>query len=297
MLTLDRLKYFIEAASLEHVGQAAKNAHVSPSVISSAISSLEKEFNCTLFIRENNRIKLTDKGHILLEKARALITQGQELYQDIAGESTQIKGHYKLGGSHFLMQSLLVPTFLKLHKTHPDITAEFVSTDTGVAIANVISGALDAALVFRSSFKYDLEEHVLQEGQFYIAVKKKHEIFNLSKAKRIELLNQLPALAFKPSTGPNFTEHHPVFKEFNIIPRNTFFYNDDQTVIQLLLKTNGWALLPEMIIEKNSDRIEKVIISKDWKAPLSISLIRNKNKTSCRLTSKLLESLMVLQKL
>jgi DNA-binding transcriptional LysR family regulator len=289
MLTLDRLKYFIEAATLEHVGLAAKNAHVSPSVISSAINSLEDEFNCELFIRENNRIKLNDKGHVLLEKARALIASTNQLYTEMDGENSLIKGHYRLGGSHFLMRELLVPTFLKLHKNHPSITAEFISSDTSLAISNVLSGALDAALVFRSSFKYDLEEHVLKEGQFYIAVKKKHEVFELPKAKRVELLNSLPALAFKPAVGPNFTEHHPVFKEFKISPRNTFYYDDDQTAVQLLLKTNGWALLPEMMIEKYADKIEKVVISKDWKAPVTISLIRNKNKTSCRFTSQLIE--------
>lgn len=44
MLTLERLRYFIEAATLEHVGNAARKLHVSPSVISSAIHELEEEF-------------------------------------------------------------------------------------------------------------------------------------------------------------------------------------------------------------------------------------------------------------
>ena len=70
MLTLERLRYFIEAATFEHVGQASRNLSISPSVISSAIRTLEEEFECELFSREGNRIKLNENGRLLLEKAK-----------------------------------------------------------------------------------------------------------------------------------------------------------------------------------------------------------------------------------
>jgi len=291
MLTLDRLKYFIEVASFEHVGHAAKNLHVSPSVISSAIATLEEEFQCQFFIREKNRLKLNDKGHVLLEQAKSLIEKADQLYIDVAGDHYQMSGHYRLGGSHFLMNHFLVPAFLDVHKKHASITSEFIASDTGMAIANVLSGALDAALVFRSSMQYDLEENVLGEGNFQIAVKKDHPMLNQNKLKKIESLNNLPAITFKTSNGPNYVEVHPVFKEFGIKPKHTFFYDDNTTVLQLLDKTNGWAFLPELMIKKYSNKIEKVVISKDWKAPVVVSLIRNKNKASCRLTTLLMERL------
>jgi DNA-binding transcriptional LysR family regulator len=291
MITLDRLKYFIEVATLEHVGHAAKNLHISPSVISAAISTLEEEFKCELFIREKNRLKLNDKGHVLLEQAKSLIEKTNQLYTDVAGGNSQMKGHYRFGGSHFLVNQFLIPSFLDLHKKHPSVTCEFLSSDTGIAIANVLSGALDAALVFRSSFQYDMDEQILSEGHFQIAVKKKHPLLNLTKNKKIESLNELPSITFKTAVGPNYVESHPVFKEFGITPKHTFFYDDDKTAIQLLESTNGWAFLPEMMIEKYSNKIEKVTISKDWKAPVVVSLIRNKNKTACRLTSLLRDEL------
>jgi DNA-binding transcriptional LysR family regulator len=45
MVTLDRLRYFIEVATTEHVGNAAKLLAVSPSVVSAAIRELEEVDN------------------------------------------------------------------------------------------------------------------------------------------------------------------------------------------------------------------------------------------------------------
>lgn len=291
MVTLDRIRYFIEAAQLEHVGKAAKSLNTSPSVISSAILVLEEEFKTKFFIRENNRLKLNEDGEVFLEKARALIEASHHLYthsQDNIGK----KRHYRLGGSHFLLNQYLIPAFIKLQKEFPLLTAEFVALDTGAAISDILHGELDAALVFRSSLNYDLEETVLKKEQFFIAVKKGHVILDVTAKQKVLELNKLPAITFKTSEGPSFPENHPIFKTFGIIPKHTYFYADDQSALQLLLKTDGWALLPKSIIDENKSKIEILKMSKEWDAPVSISFLRNNHKTGLVFTERLKESLL-----
>ncbi|MFY7994377.1 MAG: LysR family transcriptional regulator, partial [Bacteriovoracaceae bacterium] len=84
MLTLDRLRYFVEVATTEHVGNAAKLLAVSPSVVSAAIRELEEEFGCELFMREKQRIKLSERGEILLEKAKMILSETQQLYAEVS---------------------------------------------------------------------------------------------------------------------------------------------------------------------------------------------------------------------
>ena len=287
MITLDRIKYFIEAANLEHVGKAALKLNISPSVVSSAILSLEEEFNTKFFERQNNRLKLNEKGHQFLEKAKGLLESAEALYSDVAGEGSEIKGHFKLGGSHFLLNQYLVPAFIELQKSNHSMTAEFQSLDTGAAVARSLLGELDGALVFRSQFNHDLEEFILSKGSFVIAVKKGHPILKTPMKKRAEALNALPAISFKTTTGPAFPENHPVFRTHGINPKHTYFYSDDQSALMLLQKTQGWALLPEIIVDSYSSKLAKVQVDKDWNAPVFVSFIRNKNKVSSRMTSKL----------
>lgn len=293
MITLDRLKYFKEVAHLEHIGNAAKNLAVSPSVLSSAIKVLEEELSCTLFTRSNNTLRLNENGWVLLEKATAILGQTNSLYSDIGSKSLELKGHYRLGASPFLMKEYLLGSFLGIQKKNPDLTAEFISVDTGIAVSQVLSGNIDMALVFRSIQHQDIDEEVIFEGQFKIAVGKNHKVLKASKNKAIQILNESPAITFRTSQGPNFCETHPVFKEHGIKPKHTYFYHDNNTSIELLNQTNGWALLPSLVLEKHSKNLREVKISQRWNAPMKISLIRNKKNVSSLLYQYLLDDLKI----
>lgn len=292
-ITLERLRYFIEVAQMEHVGNAAKSLAVSPSVISSAVATLEEELGNQLFIRDKNRIKLNEKGHLLLEKAKAILESTKSLYSQLANETLQLKGHFKVGGSHFLLQEYLIPCFLDIQKTNKELTAEFVALDTGMAANQVMSGGLDAALVFRSISQFDLNETILHEGQFEIVVKAKHSILNLPKKQRVSELNQLPAITFKPLVGVNYVENHPIFEKLGLIPKHAYFYEDHQSVFQLLEKTNGWAFLPSKMVEKNK-KITSVFPAKSFDAPVKVSLLSNKNRISSYFVDKLKEQLQII---
>lgn len=281
MLTLDRLKYFVEVAHHEHVGKAAIKLSISPSVISSAIKVLEEELGCELFLRENQRIKLTPKGELLLEKATTILENTRQLYLDLSSDSLELKGHYKIGGSHFLMQELLIPSYLNLYKKHSKISADLMSLDSAVAISKVLSGELDMALVFRSSYQSKIDEEILHQGHFEICVKKNHDILKKTKEKEIvQEINNLPAITFRSSArlaGLDFWENHPAFNSVGISPKHAFFYEDSQSAIQLLTKTNGWAFLPNLIL-KNHQAIRPVHLKTKLKAPVNISVVWSDRK-------------------
>lgn len=281
MITLDRLKYFTAVAHYQHVGKAAAKLSISPSVISSAIKVLEEELGCELFLRENQRIKLTPKGELLLEKSNAILENTRQLYTDLSSESLELKGHYKIGGSHFLMQEYLIPSYLNLYKKHSKISADLMSLDSAVAISKVLSGELDMALIFRSSYQSKIEEEILYQGNFQICLKKNHDIFKMNKEKEIiEAINNLSAITFRSSanlTGLDFWENHPAFNSIGISPKHAFFYEDTQTAIQLLTKTNGWAFLPDLILKKNKS-LSKIHLRAKVNAPVNVSVVWNDRK-------------------
>lgn len=285
-ITLDRLRYFVEAARLEHVGRAAKILHVTPSVISSAIRYLEEEFERKLFLRERQTIRLNNEGRRMLEHAEDVLASVQSLKSKITSESPVLKGHYRIGASHFLMDNFLVPAILELQNKESQITVEFSSLDSGVAIAQLRANMLDAALIFRSSYAEKLEEIILWNGKFQIVVKKDHHILKLPAKKRLEALNLLPAISFRTSSGANFWEKHPALLTAGISPRHTFFYDDTQTALTLLKRTEGWAFLPDFIIKKNKD-IKSVSISKSFDAPVNISLVTSEAQRSRLIMEKL----------
>lgn len=293
MITIDRLRYFLAAAELEHVGRAAKKLHTSPSVISSAIRELEEVVSCELFLRENKKIKLGPRGKEFMLRAQLILKEVEYIQSGFNADKSELRGHYKLGASHFLMQEFLIPAALKIKKANPYITFEFVSLDSGVAISQVMNGVLDAALVFRSSYYEKLNETIVYPDSFQVFVANGHPILKSSKKQAVDQLNSLPAITFRTAAGANFWENHPAFQELGVVPVHSFFYDDTASCIQLLQRTGGWAFMP-YIIGRKSHKITELPLVKKSAAPVSISMISGGNSAVQQFSQKLNE---VLQKM
>ncbi len=276
-ITLDRLRYFSKAAQLEHVGLAARALHVTPSAISSAIKILEQELGQPLFYREKQRIRLTEEGRRLLNLAERILSETANLKENLSLAPTKPSGHFRIGASHFLMKEHLVHAACELSSSHPGLTFELTSLDTGAAVTQVQSGLLDCALVFRSSYKEKVLESVLWNGNFQIAVKRGHSVLRHKVKDRIAKLSAHPAIAFRTAAGGNFWELHPALSGLGLIPHNRFFYDDTEIAVKLLEKTSGWAFLPEIVIDSDP-RLRSLTQGISLKAPVNISLVRSESE-------------------
>lgn len=270
MITLDRLRYFVVAAQCEHVGAAAKTLRISPSVVSSAIKELEDDIGSTLFSRIGNRIQLNQAGRIALDSALRILSEVDIFKQQAKLQVNEIKGHYRLGASHLLMTKFLIPACLQLQKKHRELTFDFATTDTSQCIAQIKSSQLDSALVFRSSYSEKIGEKILFSDQFKIYVRKNHEI--LSKKDPIKILNELPAITFKAQFGGNFWHSHPAFVDIGITPKHSYYYNDTDTAVGLLRKTDGWAFMPSLVGSQYPE-LSELKVSQKYSSPVNVSFV------------------------
>jgi DNA-binding transcriptional LysR family regulator len=291
MITLDRLRYFCEVAKLQHVGQASKSLNISASAISDAIKALEYELSCKLFTRVNNKIKINNNGIALLAKAQIILHESDNLSSYIHKAPMLLKGHFTIAASPYLMKHYLIDACLKVKDKNPEASFTFISLETSEAVEKTVKGDIDVALIFKSLEYKGIASKALYSGSFEIAVNKSNEILDIPKSKRITNLNQLPAITFKPNASFNYVENHPVFKTYSISPKHTYFYNNNDASILLLKKTKGWALLPDLIIDKHNKSIKKVSISKEWNAPYEVALIQRESDTNSMLKNLLYKEL------
>ncbi len=285
MITLDRLKYFIAAAQSEHVGEAAKQLRISPSVISSAIKELESDIGSEFFSRIGNRVQLNDSGKAALESSLRILGEVEALKQQSKVQTNQLKGHYRVGSNQLLSNRFLIPACLELQNQYPNLTFDFVTTDTSQCLARMKSGHLDCALVFRSSYGEKLNENILLADQFKIFVHNKHPVL---KAKDpIKALNQLPAVTFKAQLGGNFWQAHPIFADIGLEPKHGFYYDDPSAAAVLLEKTNGWAFMPSLA-GASYPKLAEVKIRAKYSAPVNLSFVYDGSARIDRFVEKLL---------
>ena len=78
-MTLNQLKYVIEIAKTGSINQAAANLFLSQSVLSTSVSSLEKEIGQKIFVRSNRGVTLTPFGHTFVSYVTSIQAQLQQL--------------------------------------------------------------------------------------------------------------------------------------------------------------------------------------------------------------------------
>lgn len=82
-MRISSLKYFYEVSELKSISKVSNNLHISQPALSHQLSKLEKELGVKLFDRSNKGVELTNKGKILYDYAKQILTLHDNLIEDI----------------------------------------------------------------------------------------------------------------------------------------------------------------------------------------------------------------------
>ncbi len=122
-LTLKQLETFVRVADLGSFRKAAERLNTTQPNISSRISSLESALQVTLMERDAGSVRLTSRGHELLQHARNVLGATEKLAQ-ASGNNGLYIGVLKLGVTEIIAHTWL-RHFLKAFKTQfPDVVVE-----------------------------------------------------------------------------------------------------------------------------------------------------------------------------
>ncbi len=292
-ITFDRLKYFLEVAKLEHVGLASKSLGISPSAISSAISAIEDEYQCTLFDRTNKRIHLNETGRLLRDRVEPIIEQINMLANEINLKQLAFRGYLSVGGSFFLASRYLQAVVDETQNKNPELRTENSPLRTAQVIQDVLSGLLDYGLCFSPHGHPSLERNLLYSGELKIVVSKKHPVLKLIHKKEFKLasLNQYPAALHKFAPGIDYCENHPAFEQFGIKPKIDQYFHSDELCIQSVVRRNLWTMIPDVVSDHYRSALVELPLPRAWNAPYEICSIYRKTMKNRSIFSHLDEQL------
>lgn len=124
-MSIEKLDYFISAATNSSFTKAARECGVAQSAISQQIASLEKELECELFARSGRHVRLTGKGEYFLEQAKKL----QEQYELAVTQAKQIslegnRHKLKIGVVGVRNSDSLIHVLSRLKARYPEVEVE-----------------------------------------------------------------------------------------------------------------------------------------------------------------------------
>ncbi|MBV7403211.1 LysR family transcriptional regulator [Enterobacter sp. ENT03] len=144
-MDLTQLEMFNAVARTGSITQAAQQVHRVPSNLTTRIRQLEADLGVDLFIRENQRLRLSPAGHSFLHYSQQILALVDEARSVVAGDEPQ--GLFSLGALESTAAVRIPVTLAQYNQRYPRIQFDLATGPSGTMIDGVIDGRLSAAFV------------------------------------------------------------------------------------------------------------------------------------------------------
>jgi DNA-binding transcriptional LysR family regulator len=146
-LQLKQLEYVIALAETSSFTSAARRCDVTQSVLSYQIARLEEELGTRLFERTTRSVRITERGLILLARARMIIDQVTAIKYDVESLARLHRGRLRIGTSPAATRMLdCVRSIGMFHNSHPGIRISVRCATASESIRAVAGDCLDVGI-------------------------------------------------------------------------------------------------------------------------------------------------------
>ena len=146
-MTLVQLRHLIALAESGSFSRAAERVHLTQPALSRSIQSLEEELGSPLFDRIGRRAELTSVGREILERARQLVLDAQDLHERARAAARGRTGKLRVGMGSGPAALLMTPLLLEVASTRPQWRVEVARGATDLLVERLRTRTLDALVV------------------------------------------------------------------------------------------------------------------------------------------------------
>lgn len=128
-MILEQLTLFLRIVEKGGLSAAGRELGLSPATVSERLAALETYYGATLLTRTTRAISLTDEGRLLVEGARRLLAEAEELQSRIQLGSERISGPIKFSAPKDLGRYHILPIVDAFLTEHPQVMVDLNLTD------------------------------------------------------------------------------------------------------------------------------------------------------------------------
>lgn len=244
MPTLRQLRYFDAVAQFGHFGRAADHCAVTQPALSMQIKQLEDEFGLALVERRPRGVQLTVEGVEVLERARRILAEVQELTDYARHRADPLGGVLRLGVIPTVAPYLLPRLLPALKAQFPALQPVIIESQTERLTARLIEGDLDVLLLALPVTDPEIDTQPLFADPFVLAVPADHP---LAKAETAALTDITGERLLLLEEGHCLRDQALVFcgmrPEAGV---DAFGASSLSTIVQLVANDMGVTLLPQI---------------------------------------------------
>lgn len=141
-MNLKQLEAFVYVAEKKSFSKAAKELFLTQPTISAHISSLEKELNVRLFVRNTKEVNLSAEGQKIYERAKKMVELEKEIEETFFHEEEE-KNCITISASTIPAQYLLPKILAKFSDKYPEEQFKIKETDSAQVVEQVVNRQTD----------------------------------------------------------------------------------------------------------------------------------------------------------
>lgn len=142
-MNLKQLEAFVQVSESGSFSKAAKELFLTQPTVSAHISSLEKELNVRLFIRNTKEVSLSDDGKDLYRYAKQITDLEKAIEERFYMDSDDGKHFITIAASTIPAQYLLPKVLMCYRERYPKEQIKIMETDSSEVVTQVVDHMVD----------------------------------------------------------------------------------------------------------------------------------------------------------
>ena len=255
---LEALAFVVDAGSFR---AAAKALGTTQPNISARITALEETLGVILLRRDAGSVKLTEKGEVILAKARDVLWAGESLLQE-AGRHDLIEERLRLGVTELVACSWLQDFLRLLKQTYSGVRVELEVDLSRNIEERLKEGHLDLALQ-TGPFKSEISGMLPLGVEDYIWVANQEISQKLGRSSNVEQMFKFPGITHAKHTQAGHALHDLV--EARSLDRSQIVHSSALSAcVPMVCEGLGVAVLPKALVSNEIKSGKVFTITSDW---------------------------------
>ncbi|MGA0610822.1 LysR substrate-binding domain-containing protein [Caldimonas sp. KR1-144] len=288
---MDRLKTLsIFKAIADHGGfsRAAEALEMSPAQVTRSVHDLEAELGVQLLQRTTRRVSLTGIGQEVLERARGLLDQYEELADLSRATTGEASGSVRVLAPTFV-RHLIAPVLAQYRARFPKVAIDLRLSDRA---PDLVAEEADLALCRQQDLRPSLVARPMAQIEMGVFASTDYLRRKGTPARPAQLLGHdcLSATALHAGEDWRFTD--ATGDTCQVSAKGWLCMNDPAMLMELALHGAGIALLPLSMAEDAVAQGRLVRVLPQWRAePLSLQLVYLTRRHQSMAVRKLIDHL------
>jgi len=251
--SLRQLQYLVAVADQLSFRKAAEVCHVSQPSLSAQLAELESAFGVRVFERDRRRVLLTTAGRELVERARKLLAEADDLVEAARRVRDPLSGMLRIGVIPTVSPYLLPKIAPALGRDFPRLKVVWIEDKTAALSDALHRGTLDAAILALEADIGKLDHAVLAKDPFVLATPRNHALglkkstVNTDELKGVGVLLLDDGHCFREQALAVCADAHARELQFRATSLST--------LAQMVASGAGITLLPGLAVPSESKRL------------------------------------------